>query len=242
MLGDLQALPRIADINDCLDQYERLGPIGEICTMAHFGPVADGIKAEGLAEPLPTPRSMGFQPPVHFDDLLREQNALMDRRVAAGRTTTYSARKAAFVALDADCRTMTARTTGSSTTAAIRRLILVMIDHADRVSVLQDRMLERARLTELALSMVIYREDHGSYPAALADLHDSGNVENDLFADDKPVHYVPASGLVYSVGPNQRDDKGVYDRPVDKRPLINFLTDQPAPVVDYPDDIAIHLP
>jgi hypothetical protein len=118
-----------------------------------------------------------------------------------------------------------------------------MVDHADRVSVLQDRMLEQGRLTELALLMAIYRGEHGSYPKTLADLGEVGEAGKDLFADDGAVHYVPASGLIYSVGPNQRDDKGVYDRPKDTRPLnLLLLGGATSPEPQFPDDIGIHLP
>ena len=242
MLAELRSLPPLVDINDCLDQYERLGVIGEICQLAHFGPAASDVNNTDPAEPLPPPRSLGFQPPVYFDDLLREHNALMDRRLAAGRAASYSARKAAFAALDAECLTIKTKATGSSTTAAIRQLILVMVEHGDRTSVLQDRMREHERLTELALALVIYRGEHGSYPKTLAELGEVGAAAKDLFADEAPVRYAAQPAMIYSVGPNQRDDQGVYDRPRDKRPLNVIVSGEASVVVDYPDDMAVKLP
>ena len=240
LLRDLQALPPSADINDCLDQYERLGVIGEICKLAHFGPAAADIQDQDPLDPLPIPRSLGFQQPVHFDDLLREHNRLVDRRVAAGRTSPYSARKLALATFDADFRA--SKPSSGTTAAAIWMLIEMGTKASDRSSISQDRMIAHGRLTELALQLVIHRDEHGNYPKSLAEVKNAGDAAKDLFADDAPVQYVSESRTIYSVGPNQRDDKGVYDRPVDKRPLGQILLGGPAPVADYPDDISIKLP
>jgi hypothetical protein len=241
LLTALRDLPQPPDMIDCLDRYDRLGIIGELTKMAYFGPSVLDV-SDDPAIPLPKPASLGFQAPIHFNDLLRQYNGLIDRYVAAGRLPTFSQRQAAFDAVDADCLAAQAKNTGRSTTAAIKSLFDLHIGHAKILSNDQDKMLEKSRLTQLALLLVAFRGEHGSYPATLAELADTGNAASDLFADDKPVHYVAAKGLIYSVGPNQRDDKGVYDRPKDTRSVSAMLTGAPAATVDFPDDIAIQLP
>jgi hypothetical protein len=241
MLAALRALPRPRDITDCVDQYERLGIIGEISKMAYFGPNVIDLSDDPTV-PLPAPASLGFQAPIHFDELLRHHNSLTDRRVAAGRLPTFSQRRAAFDSVEAYCRAMQAKATGSSTTAASQRLIFMTTVHENSVSVIQDKMLEKSRLTQLVLRLMVYRGEHGNYPKTLAELGDAEVAAQDLFADDAPVHYVTESATIYSVGPNQRDDKGVYNRPVDNRSVSQMFSGAPAPVPDHPDDIAVKLP
>ena len=70
-----------------------------------------------------------------------------------------------------------------------------------RLGVAARRMLVRTQIAALA-----YRNSHGSFPAALADL---GAVPNDPFSK-KPLHYrLTGEGFVlYSVGWNRKDDGG----------------------------------
>lgn len=237
LLGDLRALDPTPDMVDCIDHCERLMPIGEITTLARFGPV------ESLgsgSDPLPAPRWFGFQPPIHFDDLLRQYNELWDREVAALRVAKYSQRVLAISAVEADRKASLAATTGSNSTAAIQRLILEMGNSFSSSRLLQDREHQNLRLTQLTLLLHIYHLEHNSYPPTLADLPDLRDSNLDLFADDAPIHYVPSadSCLIYSVGPNQRDDAGKRSEPKVAR-SFNLLAPSIPPEFD---DIAIRLP
>jgi hypothetical protein len=243
LLAEWRKLPPLPDIVDCDDQCQRLDTIGEICLMARFGPVADSIDHSDPTIPLPTPVSFGFQPPIHFDDLLRQFNELYDRRVAAERVPKYSRRLAAMAAFEAERAGLAAKATGKSSTAAIQRLMYFALSGTDKHRLIQDKAEERGRLVELALLMVAYRGDHGAYPKSWNELADAAPARGDLFADDQPVRFVPASSTLYSVGPNQRDDGGIYAPPKPIGLSFSFSFDTPpAPVMDYPDDIALHLP
>ena len=67
------------------------------------------------------------------------------------------------------------------------------------------------QLIRLGFSLAIYRWDTGSYPAKLADLVPKyvAAVPKDIF-NDADLHYTRTGGgyLLYSVGPNGKDDGG----------------------------------
>jgi hypothetical protein len=243
LLAELRRLPAVSKLADCDDQCQRLETIAEVCLMARFGPAAAEMDRSGSGAPLPAPASFGFQPPIHFDALLRQFNGLYDRRVAAQRLPTYSQRVAALQALDADLATQAAAFSGKSSTAAIQRLILFAVSGAKRICVLQDKAVERCRLAELALLLAAYRGEHGGYPDSLKETPELAAVDHDVFADDGPVHFSKVAAKVYSVGPNQRDDGGVYNPPKPKGLSLNSLEISLAgPGPDFPEDIVIRLP
>jgi hypothetical protein len=89
-------------------------------------------------------------------------------------------------------------------------------------------------LARLALYLGAYRADHGQYPAKLDQLVPDylPGLPKDLYAPD-PYRYrlTPEGCLLYSVGPNGRDDNGrdaLYD------------DDESLPV--DADDITLHMP
>ncbi len=67
------------------------------------------------------------------------------------------------------------------------------------------------QFTKCAFALAAYRVDNGSYPEKLADLKPKyvAEVPKDIF-DDADLHYRRDSGgyLLYSVGPNGKDDGG----------------------------------
>ena len=69
----------------------------------------------------------------------------------------------------------------------------------------------RAELAPLAFSLAAYRADHSSYPAKLRDLVPkyAAEIPTDVFTGSD-LHYKPSGDgyLLYSVGPNAKDDGG----------------------------------
>ena len=97
-------------------------------------------------------------------------------------------------------------------------------------------------LIYLALGLAAYRYDHQSYPRQLADLSPTymEQIPEDPFADEA-FHYRPEKDgyLIYSVGPNGKDDDGknhdvAYQEPLEK--------DGEEPIDKSWDDIAIRMP
>ncbi len=91
LLADLRALPELPDITECEDQCMRLETIAEISIMARFGPAAETVDASDPTVPLPAAASLGFQSPIHFDDLLRQYNKLYDRQISAAACDLFPA-------------------------------------------------------------------------------------------------------------------------------------------------------
>ena len=72
-------------------------------------------------------------------------------------------------------------------------------------------MSARIRITRAGLAALLYRQEHGKYPEDLATIH----MENllDPFSGKALIYRADATGfIVYSVGPNMRDDGGANDR------------------------------
>ncbi len=101
-------------------------------------------------------------------------------------------------------------------------LIQAMVPALDRVMELgfRGRALHEATLTVLALQR--YRQEKGSYPPSLDELKAGGYLDA-LPADpysDKPLSYKAANGgfVLYSLGPDFRDDGGASGRDQEGRP------------------------
>ncbi len=75
----------------------------------------------------------------------------------------------------------------------------------------EDCWIMQSELTKLAFALAAYHADHGSYPTRLADLAPKYVVEvsKDIF-NDSDLHYRQEGRgyLLYSVGPNGKDDGG----------------------------------
>jgi hypothetical protein len=80
-----------------------------------------------------------------------------------------------------------------------------------------DEAAMRMDITKLAFAMAAYRADHGEYPQKLDQLKPKyvSEVPKDIF-NEAELHYRRKAGgfLLYSVGPNGKDDggKGEDDR------------------------------
>ena len=171
---------------------------------------------------------------VDWNAILRMTNKLYDRIVAAGRQPTRAQREDAWREVDADRRNQIKAATGWKSLVASamldprqgisERIGLIMIHtfmpDLDELVKLEDRENIRLELTKLAFALAEYRAHHGSYPAKLADLVPKyvAAIPADVFSGGD-LHYKPqADGyLLYSVGPNGKDDGGrnEYDNPGD---------------------------
>ncbi|MEX2212730.1 MAG: hypothetical protein WD768_01295 [Phycisphaeraceae bacterium] len=77
----------------------------------------------------------------------------------------------------------------------------------------------RLDLARLTLALTAYRAQHGSYPAALAELSPDylARIPHDRFTE-KPLRYTPEKDgfLLYSLGTNMQDEGGAYSATVEK--------------------------
>jgi hypothetical protein len=94
------------------------------------------------------------------------------------------------------------------------------------------RSLAGRRMAAIALAIRLYETDHGQRPESLSDLVPDylPGVPHDPFdPTDGPIRYLPHAGLpiLYSVGANETDDGGSYQRFGDGRVNTRFSNDLP---------------
>ena len=89
--------------------------------------------------------------------------------------------------------------------------VSLLLPDASSCALAVDRSAMRFDLTRLAFALAAYHADRGAYPEKLADLVPQyvADVPKDIFSDSD-LHYRSEGGgyLLYSVGPNGKDDGG----------------------------------
>ncbi len=252
--ADLQQLPAAPAMAEVFDAGERMYQLDFLCLLAN---------SQG-----DLPQWMGFihgerwrnalgklvaDPRVNWDDVLRESNASIDQIIEAFRLPTYARQKMALKNLDdqreaegrgasdpaALAKTLAA---GSPRQAVTRHLIrLLFLPSGFNGEAVDPLRTSRLRLAELAFALAGYRSDHGRYPPSLKDLSPAyiAEVPKDPFTGEDLHYRTPGAGyLLYSVGPNGRDDGG--KNTADDGDKWLHETDA-SKIPDY-DDIAIRTP
>jgi hypothetical protein len=162
---------------------------------------------------------------IDWDVVLRLGNAHYEQVNAAYRRATWSERKRTLATLDDDMRKTaeSARDFGSLVQSIFdnpRISISERFGHAfvflfgwysSGCNDIECRAIIRFELDQLAFVLAAYRAEHHSYPARLADLTPkfTAKLPKDPFADGDLHYKREGSGyLLYSVGPNAKDDGG----------------------------------
>ncbi len=99
---------------------------------------------------------------------------------------------------------------------SVEIMVAYLVPNLGRASELYDKVIMQRRMAEVALALAACKGDIGRYPVILAVLkpHYLKKIPNDLFIE-KPLHYKRTGEgyLLYSVGPDMKDDggKGIGD-------------------------------
>jgi len=258
MKSDLAALPAMPKMADRLDQGERFFYLDAVATMARKGvsnlrdlagggPAGD--KSRGLLEELVF---AGLDAMIDWDEPLRMGNPWYDRLAAAARKPTRAERVTAMAALEKDIKAlavgvkdpkripmrfverMPAQAIGHWMGEVLGALLLPAVSSVIRA---EDRAAAETTLRDVALALAAYRADHGEYPGRLADLKPKYRADlNDPFSDGELIYRTAADGfLLYSVGPNGKDDGG--------RNRSDYSGDpSPPPESSQWDDLAVRMP
>ncbi len=172
---------------------------------------------------------------LDWDWIAGELNGWYDRLVAALRLETYAERQAAVREIEQELAQLQAENDDANSSVVMQSLKLFVSgrqESSQRVSrvLLQlglpaissvvrarDRAEQNLRNVEAAIGLARYRIDHsGAYPKVLVELVPDylPDLPVDLFAAE-PVQYRQegAGFVLYSVGPNERDDGGVLELP-----------------------------
>jgi hypothetical protein len=163
-----------------------------------------------------------------WDDVLRRGNRWYDELVVAGRKPTYQQRVKAFAELDQKLQETAASAKdpkvllGSLLTRGKRPgtvfndimsdiLVSLLLPGVTKATLAEDRLVMNNRLVDVAFGLSAYRQETRQYPVQLEQLVPKylAKIPEDLFVG-KPVRYQrKARGyLLYSVGPNQKDNGG----------------------------------
>ncbi|NBP81741.1 hypothetical protein EBU58_13705 [bacterium] len=160
---------------------------------------------------------------VDWNVSLRMGNTWYDRLVAAAKLPTHPERQAAFDEINRDTQKMAAEVRDAKNalyglfaprTVISRQIgnvfVALLLPAVSAAMDAENRSTTLTKLNELSFVLAAYRAKDGSYPKSLADLAiDDDSMPKDPF-NDKDFHYVRNDDgyVIYSVGPNLRDDGG----------------------------------
>lgn len=106
----------------------------------------------------------------------------------------------------------------------------LVIGSTGRASELADRAHQRFDLARLALALSAYHSEKSAYPNKLADLVPAylKSTPQDIFTS-APLKFSSTrdSYLLYSLGPNQTDEKGVPDKSESRGDLVVEIKNPP---------------
>jgi hypothetical protein len=225
-LADLQALPPMPDFATSVDLYCRCEFLDIVMWTNRLGFwYLEQLSATTLSK-RPTELQKHFQKHVlddaDFDPALRAGNRWCDRFVAAMRQKDYATRAKRMDEIEADINALRKRMLNGGfdrvfgTPKEQGELVgdLVVAIALPAISKQQqafDRIVQSQRNLQIAFALAAYQRDNGKYPPTLAVLAPKylAKIPDDLFTD-KPLVYRPTETgyLLYSLGPNGKDDGG----------------------------------
>jgi hypothetical protein len=258
MKADLAALPPMPKMADRLDRGERFFYLDSVAAIARLGVSHIGdLTGAGVATETSNGLFQGIalealDAMIDWDEPLRLGNQWYDRLAAAARKPTRAERAAATAALEKDTKNLGAGVKDPKRMAerflekmprqAAGRLvgevfIALLLPAVSAVIDLEDRIAAETKLADVALTLAAYRADHGKYPDRLTDLKPKYRAETkDPFSDGDLLYRPAADGfLLYSVGPNGKDDGG--------RNRNDYANDaSPPPEASQWDDLVVRMP
>jgi hypothetical protein len=231
--AELAKLPRTIDMAAKIDTAERYMYLDCVMTVAVKG--AGELSELGGDEESPLMKAiekiLGTSL-VDWNEPLRVGNTWYDKMVAAARKAPYAEKAKAMAAFDDELKAFAGEArdpaamlrriffSGESPRKAIGRqlgniLIALLLPAVNQAVLAEDRQMARIELTRLTLLLEAYRAEHGAYPATLGLLAPKylAKLPVDPFHDADFVYRAAdkdgeKSYVLYSVGPNQRDDAG----------------------------------
>ncbi len=233
-LADLQSLPALPGVTEAIDNTERFFGLDSVMLLSRQGMA--GLKAltgtiDQQAEKLPEQRLS-----LDWDMFLVKVNQLYDRQMVVFRKNSFAERKQASAAYERSLTELKIKvgkigpkgwkqlerkikTLSGKPTAARREvsetmadlLVSIIMPNISRASEIHDRVVMQRRLTEVALALAVCKAERRRYPRNLVELKPKylKEIPDDLFTE-KPLRYkrTDKGYLLYSVGPNMKDDGG----------------------------------
>jgi hypothetical protein len=257
MKAELAGLPSTPKMADRFDHGERFFSLDLVAAFArkgvsHMGDLTKSgrftDKPSGFFEGI----ALGcLDAMIDWDEPLRMENQWCDRMAAAARKPTHAERVATTADLEKDVKALAAGIKDPERIAErfLERmppqaaghwigdvLVALELPWLDGLLNMEDRRDAETALRDVALDLAAYRADHGKYPERLADLKPNYRTETkDPFSSGDLIYRPAADGfLLYSVGPNGKDDGG--------RNRNDYSGDESPPGASEWDDLAIRMP
>lgn len=212
-LADLKALPPLPSVIEAIDKGERFSTLDCIATCEREGIRTAIAKAMYRDQDMSTPNLQ-----LDWNVPLRRANQWYDRMGTACQKGTFAERKKAMETATDDLTQMKIDAMHSGFRRRLRPsryvgdlLLSLFMPLFGRAAEMYDQATMRRRVTEVALVLAACKAEKGKYPETLTDLKPRylKKIPNDLFIE-KPLHYKRTGEgyLLYSVGPDMKDDGG----------------------------------
>jgi hypothetical protein len=218
---NLSALGPVASMADSIDAGERLCGLDATICLARYGGFDGPLEgSEGVKMSL-TDRWNNTL--VDWNQVLIAWNRQIDRIVAIARMPLGPERDAAASQMEAEIEAMAQQrrtpstvvgglVIGSQRTKYMQSALFTLMMPTVHGAVTAERRTGiKLELAKLSFAVAAYRQDHGEYPACLADLaaDDTTAPHIDPFSGAPYVFKTESSGFVlYSVGEDKQDDGG----------------------------------
>ncbi len=225
-LNDLKKLPSLPSVADKVEYAERFLYLESLQTVRRYG-VGWIANISGGESKKATPEELKILNSIDWTPALKSANRYYNLMVGAMRLKSRAEREAEFdkfgqdlAALKSDERLATLAKILAETKPMDRVsiakdigdiLIALVMPALWKVRTAQDRGAQTESNLHVAFALAAFHADNGRYPAQLADLAPKylASVPDDLFSGQALI-YRPndKSYLLYSVGPNDKDDGG----------------------------------
>jgi RNA polymerase sigma factor (sigma-70 family) len=227
-LSDLQNSWSKVEIADKVNLGERFTFLAE-CELVDYAGIdyLEGLTATGeLGQPSAEVARMRekIMDGLDWDPALRNANRWYDRFVAALRRQDRGEREKQPTKLSEDLdklkdKLIASRGVGEFLVGDSQErgealgdiMIRLLIVNLSKPQIAADRTEQEHRNLQIAFALAAYRRNNGQYPAAIGALVPKyvAEVPNDLFTGKPLVYRASDNGyLLYSLGPNQKDDEG----------------------------------
>jgi len=253
---DISALPRARTIANCVDHGERIFGLDSAIYVRSHGVGAISQLSDG-----PQAQSPFSFVSVDWNVALKKLNRAYDQAAAAMRISDYDERQAAFELFETELNDSAngVKTPGRLIAAVLSRnarsdlvgtiITSLLLPALTAANAAEDRNNSLLSLTQLAASLAAYRAEHGSYPERLDDLVPAiiPQLPVDIFHAKPFVYRQTDDGyLLYSIGPNGKDDGGNNEQMLiyEGHSLVDLDETEAARanIAEGADDFSIRLP
>ena len=239
LLADIRALPPLPSPVEALDEHGRFVLLDMVTIVSGQRTSNVRTAVEVLGFEIKDPPNITADL-VDWDVVLRRHNSAHDRLVGAWRKRPFAEARKQFAGLSRDAKEMSEAVSSLNTPGAVAafRARLASVSPAKARRMRSDLVAKslltmlfmsldmpfhekwlartaRPRLAVVSLALAVHKAEHGRWPARLAQLEPRllKSIPDDPFTDKPLIYKRHGSGYVlYSVGPNVKDDGGAKDR------------------------------